>query len=441
MLAAVLGAVVLGAGLVAGGTAAAAVVVGPVRNAVGGCLDDANASTATGAKIQLAVCATGPSQQWSRYADGTLRVVGRCADLKGGATAADTAVVLAPCSTSTSQRWTVRSDGRLLNQKANRCLQPYRGYIYAGMPATIATCSTSNAQRWTVPALSTPVTPTTTPKPPVTTVPPTTVPPTAVPPTTTPPVTTVPPATTVPPTTVPPTTVPPTTPPTTQSWDSDFTGSGVTRFENTPWNNVGAGAPVLVNSPVTPGRRALEFTMPGGGNRSEVVPNTAEFHEGDDRWFGFSFVLPAGFPTQVVSWQLLTQWKNDGDGSPPLEITCGKGNLWLSGGYGNPAGPQSFAVPISTATTGQRITLTFHVVFSRDPAKGSVDVWRDGAPAITGYHPKGGTLYPTTASPTPTASLNSYWKMGIYRDTAITEPARYTIESAKIGASAAAVAP
>lgn len=394
---------VLGSGVLGGGTATAGVASGPVTNAVVGCLEDSGGSTTPGAKVALAACGTGPAQQWSRWADGTLRAMGLCADLRGGSAAANTLVVLAPCGTAVSQRWTARTDGRLVNQRSALCLQPYRGRAQVGLPMSVAGCTSADVQRWTVPALST--------------------------------------AAPVPPVTTPPATTPPVTPPaTTPLWTSDFTGSGLTRFASTPWNLVGAPAPVLVASPVTPDRRALAVTMPGGGTRAEVEPATPELGEGADRWFGFSFVLPAGFPVDVTSWQLLTQWKNDGEGSPPLQLTVGQGRLWLSGGYGHPAGPRTFSLPVSAATTGTRIDLTLHVVFSRDPARGSVDVWRDGVPAVVGYHPPGGTLYPTTAAAAPTASLLSYWKMGLYRDSAIVVPARYTIESAAVGTSAAAVA-
>jgi hypothetical protein len=192
-----------------------------------------------------------------------------------------------------------------------------------------------------------------------------------------------------------------------------------------------------VSSPVTSGAKAAQFTMPAGGTRTEIVPTTAEFTEGQDRWFRFSFYLPASFPTQVTSWQVITQWKNDGEGSPPLEITVGGGNLKLEGGYGYPGTPQTFSKVIGPASTGKRTDLIVHVVFSRDPSRGSVDVWRDGTQAISGYRPTGGTLYPTTAA--STATVASYWKMGIYRDSAITAPAQYTIEGAKVGNTAAQV--
>jgi hypothetical protein len=120
-----------------------------------------------------------------------------------------------------------------------------------------------------------------------------------------------------------------------------------------------------------------------------------------------------------------------GDGSPPLEISVGKGTLNLEGGYGYPGAPRTFSQVVGPATTGQRTDLVLHVFFSRDPAKGSVDVWRNGAAAIAGYRPAGGTLYPTDV--TSTDSLPSYWKMGIYRDSAITQQAQYTIEEARVG--------
>ena len=86
---------------------------------------------------------------------------------------------------------------------------------------------------------------------------------------------------------------------------------------------------------------------------------------------------------------------------------------------------------VAPATTGQRIDLVVHVFFSRDPSKGVVDVWRNGTQVVAGLKPPGGTLYPTNTA--GTASLSSYWKMGLYRDSAITQTAQYTIESAKVG--------
>jgi hypothetical protein len=421
---------VLASGLSAG-QAEAAVVTGRVTNTAGGCMENANNVAAANNPLWLNNCGTNPGQQWSRYADGTLRVQGLCADTAGGATASGTRVVLAVCSTtSTSQKWNFYVAGYVQNQKSSLCLAPLNNRIVAKGVLTIVACANVAAHKWGVPGLSTPPTTTTPPVPTTTTKPPTTT--TTKPPTTT----TVPPTTT---TTKPPTTTTPSLPgQTTQVWDSNFTGSGFGRFDDTPWNNVGASAPVLVSSPVTSGAKAARFTMPGGGTRTEIVPTTASFTEGQDRYFRFSFYLPTNFPTQVTSWQLLTQWKNDGTGSPPLELTVGNGNLNLSGGYGHPAGPRTFSKAFAPATTGQRVDLVIHVLFSRDPGKGVVDIWRNGTQVLSGYKPAGGTLYPTSAA--GTASTSSYWKMGLYRDSAISQAAQYTIESAKIGNTYAQVA-
>jgi hypothetical protein len=122
-------------------------------------------------------------------------------------------------------------------------------------------------------------------------------------------------------------------------WNSAFTEKGFAKFRDTPYNDVGAAAPVLVTSTVNPPAKAARFTVPGGGTRSEIEPKVFTFTEGSDYYFGDSFTLPAGFPVAEPSWQVLTQWKNDGDGSPPVEIKVGNGNVFIDGGYGYPKGP------------------------------------------------------------------------------------------------------
>jgi hypothetical protein len=353
-VAAAVGAVALLVGVLATGIgpgrADAAVVTGRIAGYAGGCLENANNAATANNPLQLNNCATSAGQQWSRYADGTLRVQGGCADLLGGATAAGTRVVFAACSTtSTSQRWTIYSSGFVQNQKSGTCLAPLNNQVYAKIAITIAVCANVNAQKWALPAVST-----TTVPPPTTAVPPTT---TTKPPTTTTPkpTTTMPKPTTTTPrpttTTPPPTTTPPNQ--TSQVWNSDFTGTGFDNFDDTPWNDVGASAPTITSSPVTAGAKAALFTMPARGTLSEIVPTTAEFTEGQDRWFRFSFYLPGSFPTQVTSWQVITQWKNDGDGSPPLEITVGGGNLKLEGGYGYPGGSRQFAQVLAPGDDGR----------------------------------------------------------------------------------------
>ena len=254
-------------------------------------------------------------------------------------------------------------------------------------------------------------------------------------------------------------------------WQSDFTNSGFNNFKSTPWNNDGASAPVLVTSTVHPPENGAVHRA-RRGDAAEIEPNVVNFTEGADYYFGDSFTLPTTFPVAEPSWQVLTQWKNDGDVSPPVEIKMGSGNVFIDGGYGYPKGPAGkkyWSRPIGPAVTGTQTSLVVHIHFSRTPSVGLIDVWLNGKRVISGYHPPSGTLYPKVskkkanaqvaaaqaaaqaATPQPTgtpkepgaktdedvtesttAAQFDYWKMGMYRDPAITSTATYDMESTRL---------
>ena len=255
-------------------------------------------------------------------------------------------------------------------------------------------------------------------------------------------------------------------------WQSSFTTSGFGQFKSTPWNIVGAPEPAIVDSTAVSGQKAARFSVPAGGTRAEVEPNVANFTEGNDYWFGYTVTLPTTFPTAETSWQVITQWKNDGTGSPPVELKVGSGKFIVDGGYGYPTGPKLWTKDIGAAKTGGAVDLVVHIKFSSDPNVGTIDVWLDGVQTITGYKPPAGTLYPaytkkkataqqaaaetaarekekkprgtpteratTTAeraTVTPTSSQFSYWKLGLYRDSAIKSNATYDVESARMATS------
>lgn len=254
-------------------------------------------------------------------------------------------------------------------------------------------------------------------------------------------------------------------------WQSSFTTSGFGQFKSTPWNNVGASAPTLVTSTTLAPEKAARFTVPAGGSRSEIEPSVANFVEGNDYWFGYSLTLPSTFPTAETSWQVITQWKNEGTGSPPVELKIGSGKFIVDGGYGHPTGPKLWAKDIGAATTGRVVDLVVHIKFSSDPNVGTIDAWLDGTQTIAGYKPPAGTLYPaftkktattreaaaetaarekerkpkgtpterattTAQKPVPApGSQFSYWKLGLYRDSAIRSNATYDVESARLATS------
>jgi hypothetical protein len=273
-----------------------------------------------------------------------------------------------------------------------------------------------------VPALG-PAKTTTTPPPTTTTTPPTTTTTTtttAAPPTTTTPKTTTPTPT---PTT---TTATPVVPAVKELWNGAIATTGLKGFKSTPYNITG-GASVKV---VGGASKAIRFTVPAGSQRAEIEPNVGELTEGQTRYFRLTYVLPTSFPVDPQGFQLATQWKNEGDGSPPLELRIEKGKFVLGGGYARPGGSRLFAQDVAPAITGRPVDIVVGIAFSSDPAKGRVDMWIDGQQKLTDFRPPGGTLYP---------GKSSYWKIGLYRDTANRSTATADLTAAALGKSYDAV--
>jgi len=192
-------------------------------------------------------------------------------------------------------------------------------------------------------------------------------------------------------------------------WRSDPTSGVLGSFEATPWNTDDAEAPTAVASPDVPGRTAVAFTVPGGGTRSELEPRFKDFSDGDRYWFGLSIFLPEDFPVDTDTWQVVAQWKNSGDGSPPLSVKVEGGRFVLDGGAGI---GEAWQQDLGPARTGRSTDLVIGVLFSDDPDTGRVDVWQDGREVLRAFHPPAGTLYPDE---------DAYLKIGLYRDSAIEE--------------------
>ncbi|MDL5155796.1 polysaccharide lyase [Actinomycetospora termitidis] len=185
------------------------------------------------------------------------------------------------------------------------------------------------------------------------------------------------------------------------------TASALDSYRVTPWNTDDGDDPRAVSSPDVPGRAAIEYSVPAGGTRSELEPAYRSFRPGDEYWFGFAVYLPPDFPAGTSDWQVIAQWKNSGDGSPPLSVQVRGGRFVLDGGEGI---GEHWTRDIGPARTGARTDLVLRVHFSDDPDEGSVDVVQDGREVVSDYRPRGGTLYPDEVS---------YLKTGLYRSSDI----------------------
>ena len=198
-------------------------------------------------------------------------------------------------------------------------------------------------------------------------------------------------------------------------WSADFASAGLRNFLSTPWNNQGAAAPTL-------GGGLLNFSMPGGGKRSEVEPKFKDLQEGDEYYFGFSVKLAPDFPVGTSDWQVITQFKNDGTGTPPLELKVQNGKFLIDGDSG------AFSRVVGDATPGRWTHLALKVKFSS--SDGSVSAWQDGVQKIADYAPPSGTMY---------AGKSSYVKTGIYRDPSIGQAGKLSFGSWAIGTTLGSV--
>jgi hypothetical protein len=198
-------------------------------------------------------------------------------------------------------------------------------------------------------------------------------------------------------------------------WSADFASDGLKNFKSTPWNDVGASTPTLANG-------VLNVVMPGGGKRSEVEPKFKALEEGDQYYFGFTVKLAPDFPVNTSSWQVITQFKNDGEGTPPLELKVQNGKFVVDGDGGK------FSKVVGDATPGQWTHLVLGVKFSS--SDGTVSAWQDGVQKIADYAPPSGTMY---------AGKDSYVKTGIYRDTGIGQAGKLSFGSWAIGTSVGSV--
>lgn len=221
-------------------------------------------------------------------------------------------------------------------------------------------------------------------------------------------------------------------------WAGDGETGDLSQFQDTPWNLVGGDTPQIVTDPVRQGRYAIALRINRAtsaadgiccGSRNEILPRFRDVRPADDLYFGFSTYLAPGFPTSG-GWQVITQFKQHFDGSPPLSLNVEEDQFKIAGGYGHPDGPRPFAEPVGMAVTGQWIRWVLHVRFSANPSVGFVEVWKDSELVLPRYAPATGTLYPD-----PEGVDSSYLKIGYYRDQAIAAPGTIVFDDWRIGTS------
>jgi hypothetical protein len=186
------------------------------------------------------------------------------------------------------------------------------------------------------------------------------------------------------------------------------------------------------------GRRSYRFEMRDGDGSygraelGEAMPAKADyenrwFRAGEERWIAMQYFFPTTWPTQNT-WQSVLQIKpvTGGGGGPTVGLDAGRDRLMFGGNtnvWGSAAGnifDGAGQLPGNSypLTRGRWIKLTWHVVFSADPAVGSLEVFGDLA---DGKRMR--TLVPRRTRATMKylgrAVDPVHLRVGIYRDPAI----------------------
>jgi hypothetical protein len=206
------------------------------------------------------------------------------------------------------------------------------------------------------------------------------------------------------------------------------------------WNLAGVGdeVPTVVSDIVRTGANSGRVLLTGSEGRSELIfggngsgstSGTAEFREGDEYWYGFSFYILQMVWGHPGAHNLVMQFKSDGEGSPAFGLDLwdyqGHRGLWSEGSA--TGGGNRFLAPLSE------------------------DAWYDVAIHFRASE-RGAGFYETflngrlidarqNISMIVPGKGYAYIKNGIYRGQEIPGTSEIRLDSAKLGTSLAAVSP
>ena len=200
-------------------------------------------------------------------------------------------------------------------------------------------------------------------------------------------------------------TVPPPVPPVPPTNEQpSFDGSANLGFAGWTVQEWG-GKVVIENSPTLSGHKAFKFNSQAAaydnGPRCEIAENFT-IREGDDWWFGDVGYIKSGQPQWQSGNHTVWQWKNEGTGSPPL-------NLDIRSWYGLqaqaelPSGLKYVNIIPFSELYDRAFRLEAHVKFSADPNVGFFEIWVDGKVVV-----------PATKMSTLYTGLGCYFKQGQY---------------------------
>jgi hypothetical protein len=207
------------------------------------------------------------------------------------------------------------------------------------------------------------------------------------------------------------------------------------------WNIAGVGevVPTVVGDIVRTGSKSAKVILTGSENRSELIfggngtgstAGTAEFREGDEYWYGFSFYIVQMVWGHPGAHNLVMQFKSDGVGSPAFGLdlwdVSGNRGLWCEGSA--TGGPNRFLAPLSA---GVWYDVAIHFRASNQ-GRGFYEVFLDRRLIDARQN----------VSMIISGQSSAYIKNGLYRNgREIPGTSEIRLDSAKLGESLASVSP
>jgi hypothetical protein len=206
----------------------------------------------------------------------------------------------------------------------------------------------------------------------------------------------------------------------------DFNSGGLAGWSGSQW--VSGYSLNVVSSPAREGGYAARFEVRRGddplciqgwgcfGDRSEVQMSTGEA-EGQERWYSWSTMIGADFP-RYSTWQVVSQWHANADGSPPIGFYAENDDLVLR--FHRHSGPGRLMNIVDawrgSLRRGDWQDIRLHVKWSASDSVGFVELWINGVPQ---RFDDGGTrrhirnLYP--------GGIGNYFKQGLYRQSGLSQ--------------------
>ncbi len=183
-------------------------------------------------------------------------------------------------------------------------------------------------------------------------------------------------------------------------WRGDFEAGDTSQFDGELNGRVGDVDQItIVEAPVAEGRHAARIELvndarwPNGLKRVELHHSTdaGRTAEGEELYFAWSIHLPETLPRDPD--QQIAYWETDVSYSQLMAFTLIGTDLRFSTNH--PMWHEHWTGR-GVVTPGAWHRVAMHIVWSRDPALGTLDVWFDGEQVVTGAH--AATLVDTNAA-------------------------------------------